>query len=117
MLAEPGVQNFRTRWELVVDLLDELQNQHGISCAIAEPPAGRDLVLDQMQEQGINLRIEKELYIYVVGMSCIVEVLLEKFKTGEAPLDGLLSALAEVRSYLSAIREFLPDAYFAKYFV
>lgn len=113
-MTKPGVTEFSTRWELVVDLLETLQANH-INASIGPVEDHHQLILDTMQEQGINLLDEHECYAYVLGMCSIVENVWSLHKAGNVSIDEVATVVAALRATLAVIRPFLPEAYFTRF--
>lgn len=107
---------FNSRWELIVDLFDELQ-ANGLSCEIAAPnPDESDYLQELEAEQCVDLGNDHELYLYVKGMCSVVEVIWLSVQAGTTSNNELKSVLNVVCNNLSIIRPFLPDAYFTRFF-
>lgn len=109
------MREFSTRWELIIDLFDELQEERQLNCAIGPTEEDHIYVLDQYEEQGIDLQNERELFIFVLGMCNIVEVQFRQVEAGSLPVDELVSSLAVLRSTLAILRPFLPLEYFTRF--
>lgn len=110
-----GVATFNTRWELIIDLFDNLQS-HGLSCAIGPEDEDHIYVLEELEDQCIDLTNERELYVYIMGMCSIVETLFDAFEEDKVPVDEVAAPLAALRNALSVLKPFLPDAYFDRFF-
>lgn len=113
-MTQPGVTQFSTRWELVTDLLAEL-TEHNMEIFIAEIPEDVDIVLDELQDQGINLANEHECYVFVMGMCNLVEAQLISHKDGSLPRDELIGSVGRMLGIMAFIRPFLPEDIFIRY--
>ncbi len=113
-MAQPGVTQFSTRWEMIVDFLSELA-QEGFDVVIPIAPEESSLVLEYFAQQAVDLSDEHQCYVYLLGMASVVESLLSSYKNNEVSTAELKNALSAMLDNLAYIRSFLPEELFIRF--
>lgn len=113
-MAKPGVTEFSTRWELIVDLFLEL-TQEGFEVVIPLALEEDSIVLEYFAQQGVDLASEHECYVYLLGMANTIENLLNAYKFELVSKNELMNAITAMMQVLAYIRPFIPEDIFIQY--
>lgn len=113
-MAKPGVTEFSNRWELIVDLFQEL-TQEGIEVLIPLAIEEHSLVLEYFAQQGVDLTSEHECYIYLLGTANFLENLFSEYKNNRVSKGELANAVSAIMQVLAYIRPFIPEDIFLQY--